>query len=97
MSGELTSAIKLNVLVEELGSVAARICIPSGVSSLALAFDISDRTTVSFSWTCAVSNTSDFALIKADIIFLLTHELVSCDGDGKRQLTSRPRRLWRNC
>jgi len=67
--------MKLNVLVEELGSVAARIAIPSGVSSLALALEISDKTAVSLSWIWAVSRTSDLALMRADIIFLLSHQL----------------------
>ena len=69
--GKLTSAIKLRVLVEELGSVAALIAIPSGVSSLAFALEISERTAVSFNWIWAVSRIFDFVLIKADIIFLL--------------------------
>jgi hypothetical protein len=69
---QLTSAMKLRVFVEELGSVAALVAIPSGVSSLAFAFDISERTAVSLSWIWAVSRIFDFALIKADIIFLLT-------------------------
>jgi len=68
---QLTSAMKLRVLVEELGSVAALIAIPSGVSSLAFALEISERTAVSLSWIWAVSRIFDFALIKADIIFLL--------------------------
>jgi hypothetical protein len=71
----LTSAICTNVLVEELGSEAALTAIPSGVSSLALALEISDKTTVSFSWTCAASSISDLALINVDIIFLLVCQL----------------------
>jgi hypothetical protein len=73
---QLTSAMKLRVLVEELGSVAALIAIPSGVSSLAFAFDISERTAVSLSWIWAVSRMFDFALIKDDIIFLLIISLI---------------------
>jgi hypothetical protein len=61
--------------VEELGSVAALIAISSGVSSLALALEISDRTAVSLSWTCAASRISDRDLIRADIIFLLSRQL----------------------
>ena len=63
--------MKLRVLVEELGSIAALIAIPSGVSSLAFAFEISDKTAVSLSCIWAVSRIFDFALINADIIFLL--------------------------
>jgi hypothetical protein len=71
--------MKLKVLVEELGSVAALIAIPSGVSSLAFAFDISESTAVSLSWIWAVSRIFDFDLIKADIIFLLMMSLRLCE------------------
>jgi len=71
--------MKLRVLVEELGSIAALIAIPSGVSSLAFAFEISDKTAVSLSWIWAVSRILDFALIKADIIFLLIIRFCGCE------------------
>jgi len=71
--------MKLRVLVEELGSIAALIAIPSGVSSLAFAFEISDKTAVSLSWICAVSRILDFSLIKADIIFLLIISFFRCE------------------
>ena len=75
---QLTSAMKLRVLVEELGSRAALIAIPSGVSSLAFAFEISDKTAVSLSCIWAVSSIFDFALIRADIIFLLFISFYRC-------------------
>lgn len=70
--------MKLRVLVEELGSIAALIAIPSGVSSLAFAFEISDKTAVSLSWIWAVSSILDLALIRADIIFLLIVGFCGC-------------------
>jgi hypothetical protein len=59
------------VLVELLGSLAALIAMPSGLSSLAFAFDISDNKADSFSDILAPSRYSAFALSRADMIFLL--------------------------
>ena len=60
-----------SVLVELLGSFAARTAISSGLSSLAFAFEISDSTAVSFNDMLAASSTSAFALRSPDMIFLL--------------------------
>jgi hypothetical protein len=67
----LTSAMTDRVLVELLGSLAALIAMPSGLSSFAFAFDISDNTTDSFSDIRAPSRYSAFALSRPDMIFLL--------------------------
>lgn len=49
MPARLTSAMTDKVLVEVLGSCAALIAISSGVSSLAFALEISDKTAESLS------------------------------------------------
>ena len=61
------------MLVDELGSFAARIAIPSGLSPLALALDISDNTAESLRDMRAADNISALALIKPDMSFLLDH------------------------
>lgn len=64
------------MLVELLGSDAARMAISSGPSPFDFAFDTSESTTVSFRDIRADSNSSDRALISRFIIFLL-HQYVS--------------------
>ena len=71
MTRGLTSATTAKVLVDELGSVAALIAISSGLSPLALAFDISDKTARSLRDMRAPSSISDLALSRLDMSFLL--------------------------
>jgi len=68
---QLTSATIVKVLVEALGSRIALSSISSGVSPLALAFDISDSTARSLSDIPEAWMISDFALSKVDMVFLL--------------------------
>ena len=68
---QLTSATIVKVLVEALGSRIALSSISSGVSPLALAFDISDSTARSLSVIPEAWMISDFALSKVDMVFLL--------------------------
>jgi hypothetical protein len=66
-----TSAMMAVILVEVLGSRAALIDIPSGLSPVAFAFEIAERTAASLRDTRAPSITSAFALRSPATIFLL--------------------------